>query len=544
MINRLYRRAVHGVSTWRDASLKPLRTPQFKMLWLAAMVSHFGATIQTVAASWTMTTLDPSPELVALVQTAAMAPTVFLALPAGALADTTDRRLMMIISQVVGLLAAGSLAILSFTGGLTPKVLLMLTAVIGSAMALHLPSWQASFNDILPRAALPAAVGLNSLGYNLARSLGPAIGGAVLATTGAATAFAINALSFTGLIGALLAKPIPRPATDLPPESFGRAMLAGLRYAAMSSAIRTILFRGGLFGIGASAIFSLSPLVAKGPLNGGPVLYGLLLGALGMGALLAAALSAFAHAKLGNESLVWHGSLGFAFATLLLGISSSTIFSIACMFIAGISLIFVWNSFATSVQLSSPRWVVGRAVSLHQITTTGGFAVGAYVWGVCASRVGIEWTFVAAASLLIGSAFAGQFARLPSGASSEVANRDQRTVSIPQVALDGRTGPVAIMVEYEVPTSEATSFLKIMHSIGHIRRRDGARNWMIWQDADRPEIWVERFENATWTDYLRQVSRTTVADEAILDRARVYRSKEQFSFRRMVGRPVGSAPLG
>lgn len=540
--NRIFHPLIEGFSAWRDASLTPLKHGHFRTLWLAAMASNFGAVMQTVGASWLMTTLDPSPNKVALVQTAAMLPIVLIALPAGALADTADRRTLMLLSQFIGLFGAVALAFLAINNAITPVTLLAFTAVIGAATALHQPSWQASFADLIPKKDLTAAIGMNSLAFNVARSLGPALGGAMLAAAGAAAVFIINALSFLGLIAALAWKKISNPAPTLPPEAMGEAIRTGLRYVAMSPTLPPIYLRSAMFAFGGSIVPALAPLVAHDFLSSGPIEYGLLLAGFGAGSLFGALMLAYFRVRYGVERLVTVANVAYTVSVVVLGLSRFLPLSTCMMAIAGACWILVLASISTSVQLCSPRWVVGRAIAFSQIASVGGIAIGAFVWGAVAKAIGLQDAFLAAAAYLAAASFIGRIAPLPLR-EFNLSPNDDLTIPPPHLHIDNQTGPLIVTIEYEVPQKDAASFLTIMHQLGRIRKRDGAQRWRIFQDIDRPEVWIEQIESATWLDHLRRASRSTVDDTEIRLKAEQYRTRETPAIKRMAQRPRGSEPL-
>lgn len=542
MLDKVADQVFKGVRAWRAQSLTPLETPLFRWLWLAAMASNFGAVIQMIGASWTMTTLDPSPHIVALVQTAALLPIVVFALPAGALADTADRRTLMLTSQILGLIATIILIIFAYSGLMTPWLLLACTALVGAAMALHTPAWQASFADFVPRHALPAAVGLSSLAYNVARSLGPAFGGFIIALAGASATFVINAVSFIGLIAVLAMNKLPRTPTTLPPEPVGQAMIAGLRYTIMSPMLKAIFVRSALFGFGGSAVWSLAPLITQQRIGGGSIEYGLLLGGFGAGSLVAATLSAAVRAHFGNERLFNLSSAAFAVATLFIGLSTLMPLTLVFMTIAGAAWIFTFTTSTTCIQFCSPRWVMGRAVALSQVSVVGSIATGAACWGYIAEHSSLPTAFACASGVLALSLLMSFLAPLPGREFEDLSPHPAADVPAPALKVEGATGPVFISIEYEAPRDKIDEFLATMYAIGRIRMRDGARRWGIQQDIDNPNIWIERIESATWTDHLRRANRGTVADQAVRRKAETFRLKSA-PIRRTVERPQGATPL-
>jgi MFS family permease len=529
--------------SWREASLAPFSVRLFRILWTAAFASNLGAVIQATGASWSMTTMTTSPQLIALVQTAAMLPIVVLALPAGALADNADRRLLMLFSQMLGAASAATLAILSFNGALNPWSLLALTAMIGAAVAMHQPAWQASVIDFVPRKALPAAISLNVLAFNTARSLGPAIGGALIAASGPPATFAINVLSFLGLILVLAISRFPSRERRLPPERMLQAMGAGLRFVGMSPTIQRIYLRAGLFGFGASALYSMMPLVAHTRFPGGPLAFGVMMASLGLGSLCGALIAAPLRAHFGNHRLTTFAVAAFGLAALGVAFSPWLAMTVLFSLIAGVSWIMVFTTTRTCTQLSSPRWVVGRTVSLGQVASFGSMSLGAAFWGAVASHAGLTQALAVSSIFLIASLLLGRVAALPDTDLEDQPPPPPRASRPPAVAVDGRTGPVVVTIEYDVPREQAKNFLILINELGRIRRRNGATRWSVQQDIDRPTSWIERIHCPTWLDHLRRLDRYTAADRVLVEQVETFRTRAVHPIRRLVERPPGSLPL-
>ncbi|MFT3967726.1 MAG: MFS transporter, partial [Sphingobium sp.] len=300
----------------------PLALPVFRAIWISSLASNFGGLIQSVGASWMMTSLGASPQMIALVQTSTTLPIMLLSLWAGAIADNLDRRKVMLGAQSFMLAVSFLLAVGAYMGLLTPWLLLVLTFLIGCGTALNGPAWQASVGDMVPRALLPSAVALNSMGFNIARSVGPALGGTIVAIGGAATAFLANAVSYVGLIGVLTRWRPAYPPRKLPRERLGVAMGAGLRYVAMSPPIRRVMFRAALFGVAAAAVPAMMPLVARDVIGGGPVTFGLLSGAFGVGAVGGALLSGQLRRRLSAERITQIAGTALAAGAGAAGLSS------------------------------------------------------------------------------------------------------------------------------------------------------------------------------------------------------------------------------
>ncbi|GAB7551216.1 MFS transporter [Novosphingobium sp. 11B] len=498
----------------KDRPLSPLSIPTFRALWATTVLSNMGSTIQAVAAAWFMTTLTTSPVKVALVQASANLPIMLFALWAGAVADAYDRRRIMLSAQLFMLLVSTVLALLAWSGQLSPAALLAMTFMIGAGTALNWPAMQVLVGEIVPSAALPRAVALNGLGVNLARTLGPACGGAILALFGAAVAFIVNAVSFIPLVTMLVRWRYDAPARILPREKIGAAMAAGLRYAALSRALRAVAVRAFVFGVAAGSVPSLMPLVANDLLHGGPFVFGILLASFGAGAIGGAIASASMRARWSSEQIVARLSLVLAAGATLAGLSRSMPLTTVAMALAGAAWLTVLTTFNVVTQLSSPRWVVARALSIYQMATYGGLAAGSWFFGALASRAGCTAALAVAGGGLLIVAAIGRVCPLR-GESLDMAPRADWHLPETSVPVEMRSGPIVVAVDYRVLTDDSETFLSLMAERSRILRRDGARDWMLQQDLVETEAWVETYRFATWHDYVLLNQRRTRADQLV-----------------------------
>ncbi|MGE4323518.1 MAG: MFS transporter [Sphingobium sp.] len=522
----------------------PLKVPIFRAIWLASLASNFGGLIQSVGAAWMMTSLSASPQLVALVPAATTLPIMLLALWAGALADNLDRRLVMLACQLVMLLVSALLAVAAWGGILTPWILLGFTFVIGCATAINGPAWQAAVGDMVPRAALPNAVALNSMGFNLARSTGPALGGVIVAVTGAASAFFLNAVSYIGLVVVLLRwRPVPVPKV-LPRERIGVAMGAGVRYVAMSPNIQRVLMRSVIFGMGAIAASALMPLVARDLLGGGALTFGVLSGAFGGGAVVGALSSARLRARFDTETIVRLASYGMALGSIMVAFSGSMLLSVPGLVLSGAGWVLALSLFNVTVQMSAPRWVVARAVAMYQMMAFGGMAVGAWLFGAIAERDSVVTALQAAALIQLLAGLVGHLRPLPQIGEDNLAPQDRWREPELAVPVEARSGPVVITIEYRIPAGSVVPFLAAMNERSRIRRRDGAHGWTLLRDLEQPDLWIERYHVPTWLDYIRHNQRRTVADIANSDAIRMLHAGPwPMVVHRMIERQTGSLPV-
>jgi predicted MFS family arabinose efflux permease len=527
----------------RPSALSPFRFPVFRGVWIASTLSNLGGLIQSVGASWMMLSIAPSPDMVALVQASVALPIMLLSLVAGAMADNMDRRRVMLGAQSFMLCVSIALSLCAWAGLIGPWSLLLFTFLIGCGSAFNGPAWQASVGDMVPRAEVPGAVALNSMGFNIARSVGPAIGGAIVAAAGAAAAFAVNAVSYVALLSVLARWRSPLRPQSLPRETLGIAMAAGVRYVAMSPVIRTVLVRSAVFCLGASSILALLPLVAKLLISGGPLTYGLLLGAFGAGAVAGAIGAARLREVLSTEAIVRWVGCAFALAAAITAVSTNLAITMAVLLVAGTGWVLSLATFNVAVQLSAPRWVVARALSLYQMASFGGVAVGSWLWGEAAADVGISAALLIAAALVLVGVVIGRW--VPLSQAGELNLDPLRLWNAPSTAVevDARTGPVVITIEYLIDEADIDEFLGRMAERRRMRRRDGARNWRLLRDLADPRLWIERYETPTWLDYIRLNNRTTQDDASVPERLReLHRGPDAPRIRRRIERQTSSSP--
>ena len=520
--------------------LTPFKYHIFLALWLASLCSNFGGLIQSVGASWLMTSLSPTADIVALVQASTVLPYMLFCLAAGAASDVLDRRALMLAAQILALVVSVLLTVFTYSGIMTPWLLLTFTFLVGCGNAIYGPAWQSSVGEVVPRSELPAAVALNSLGFNLARTVGPAIGGLIVAAFGSQAAFLVNSISYVGLIIVLFSWKRPVEQRRLPPESIPAAMMAGLRYVALSPSIQSVLIRAVVFGTAASSIWALMPLVARDLIRGGPSVYGLLLGAFGVGAVLSALSSTRLRTAFTTGQIVTVATLFFAAGSIIAAFSTSLLITMIGMVMCGGGWVLALSTFNISVQLSVPRWVVGRSVAIYQTVTFGGMALGSWLWGLTAHHFGLVFSLALAGGVLAASTLLARLWPMPSAADE---NLDPRLPdsALPTVdsAIPQRAGAVVITVEYRVATEDAPQFASAMRKLAQVRQRNGARRWSLMVDVTDPELWVERFQYPTWTDYLRQRHRGTVSDRAVWEHSRTFhRGDTPPKVRRLIAQSV------
>jgi MFS family permease len=520
---------------------EPLRERAFRRIWSTSLLSNFGQLILGVAAAWEMTRLTTSAEMVALVQTALMLPLMLVSVPGGAIADMFDRRRIAMTGLGFATLSAATLTVLSWSGFTSPWLLLVFCSLIGTGVALYGPSWQASISEQVRPEHLPAAIALGSISYNIARSFGPALGGMIVLAAGATAAFAINAVFYLPLLGAFFLWRREQLPGRLPPERMHRAIVSGARYARHSPQIRTVLVRAFVFGAASASIAALTPLVARDLLHGDANTFGLLLGASGVGAVIGALLIGQVRERLKGEHAVRLCASIAGLMVLFVGLSHSLLLTGAVMLVAGAANMLLISLLNVAVQLSAPRWVMARALSLFNASLTGGIALGAWLWGQAAGEWGVGGALVASGVLLILTLLIGFVLPMPAVSLAEVEMVDIGREPEVALAITARSGPIVIEIEYRVDPADARQFYEVMQKLQRVRLRNGGFDWSIARDIADPALWTERYHLPTWGDYLRLRSRFTQADRELQARADAFHAPDAgVRVRRRLERPFGS----
>ena len=523
-----------------DGVAAPLHYATFRRIWLASLLSNLGLLIQAVGAAWAMTQMTSSADKVALVQTALMLPVMLISMPAGAIADMYDRRIVALVSLSIALAGATALTVLAWFGLITPETLLAFCFVVGSGMALFGPAWQSSVTEQVPAETLPSAVALNGISYNIARSFGPAIGGIVVATAGAVAAFAANAVLYIPLLVVLFLWRRTSEPSRLPRERLNRAIVSGVRYIANSPSIKIVLARTLATGVIGGSVSALMPLVARDLLHGGAQTYGIMLGAFGMGAVIGALNIAEVRKRMSGEAAIRACALSMGGAIAAVALSREPVLTAAALLVAGAMWMLAVALFNIGVQLSAPRWVAGRSLAAFQASIAGGIAIGSWGWGRLTDAVGVEAALLVSAVLMLASPLLGLWLRMPRiGARNE----DAEVLADPEVqlSLTGRSGPLVVEIEYRVAQDNARAFHNVMQEVQLSRQRNGAYGWSIARDIADPERWTERYHCPTWLDYLRQRNRSTQSERALHQRAMDFHlGPDPVRVRRMLERPFGS----
>ncbi len=478
--------------------------------------------MQNVGAAWLMVSIGAGPMYVALTQSAASLPYFLLALPAGSAGDIVDRRKLVLFPESWMMAVALLVVVVTIAGLMSPWLLLVMTFALSAGDAFEMPTWQAILPELVPRKNLAAASALNGIEFNLARAVGPALAGVVIAAAGIATAFVVNFLSFAGVILVIARWKRPIRKRTAPRETMKGATVAALRYARHSPAIITVVVRTGIVMFFSSALFALLPTVAKS-VNDSAIDYGILLGCFGAGAIAGALLMQPARAKWSTEVVV-SSSVAILGSALIATSGLHKLITLApAMLVGGAAWVVFISLISALVQNLAPDWVRARVLAIFILVYQGAFALGSAAWGAVAQRSGIHAALLYAGAGTAATTMLALFARLPDSPADLTAwNHWRMPVVVKEVAGDLLQGPVLVTVEYVVPQGRQAGFLEAIHKYGRMRRRDGAYRWGIFRDTAVADHYLEVFLVNSWAEHMRQHERQTQADRQLEERLRGY----------------------
>lgn len=500
-----------------------MRQPAFRGLWVCGGVFFIGNGMQAMAAAWLMVELTGSSFLAALVQTAVFLPMFLLALPAGVLADTNDRRRLISGALVAQTAAFALLTLLVLAGWGGAATVLLLVFVGGCCTAMLTPAWNSSVIDPVPRDEWPQAITAVSIAYNAARAVGPTLAGLVFAQLGAGWVFAISVLSTLVMWWSIRRWP-PRahPPSRLPAERLWGGMLSGLRFAWHSRIVLAQLVRVMAFGAGGSALWALLPVIAQRQLGTGAPGFGLLMGCLGTGAVVIGLYLGRLRARFGMEGIVGAAGIVFAAAMLVAAFTHVPWVVYIAMLFAGAAWMSAMATFNTATQASAPQWVRSRAVAMHMVAALGAFAIGSAFWGAASDILGLTPTLCIAAAVTGAGLLLARPLPLRMGALHEVTQATPWDDLFIEAEPHPEAGPVAVEIGYRIRPGTDAEFLECVSRLKAPRRRDGATFWRVYKDLGVPSRYVERFIVESWADYLHQRARATVADQALETEVRAF----------------------
>lgn len=491
----------------------PFRHKIFAVIWVATVVSNVGGWMYNVASGWLMTSLNPDPFIVSMVQVANNLPMFLFAIPAGALVDIVDRRRFLIVGESTITLTSTIFAAFVWLHWITPGTLLVFSFIVTVGSAFTAPAWQAVVAQLVPKPDMPSAIAANSVGINVSRAIGPAIGGIIIGAFGIAAPFWIDAFSNIGVIAALAWWRPPKPTgTPLPPEPFINALRTGLRHARYNRDLSATLVRATNFFLFAGAYWALLPLVARTQIAGGPTLYGVMLGTIGVSAVSGAFLLRPLRAKFGADRLLSAATVATAAATALFAIAHRPATAVVASLIAGASWIAAVSSLNVSAQVALPDWVRGRGLAMYVTVMFGALTLGSAIWGELATALGVPTALLCAAVGAIVAIPLTRSWKLQTGNNVDLSPSMHWPAPVTSHEIEPDRGPVLVTVEYHIDPNNREPFLHALSRSSRERRRDGAYDWAVFEDPAHDGRFIETFLTDSWLEHLRQHQRVTKAD--------------------------------
>jgi MFS family permease len=496
---------------------QPFRHPVFATLWTATVVSNVGSWMYTTASAWLMTSLNPDPLIVSLIQVAASLPMFLFAIPAGALADIIDQRRFLIVIECLLTGLSAIIAALVSLHVVVPGTLLLFTFLLGATAALESPPWQAIVPQLVPKNELTPALAANGVGINVSRAIGPALGGAIIGAFGITAPFWVNAVANIGVIATLVWWRPRRPTGRLPAERFVGATLTGFRYVRYNPSLRAALARAVAFFLFASADWALLPLVARERMAGGPELYGVLLGAVGAGAMVTGLAIPGLRARLGSDQSVSVGMVGTAIALAILAVARVPWLGVVSGVVAGSAWTLGVTSLGVTAQLALPDWVRARGLAMYTTVVFGAVTLGTAAWGELATAYGLSTAYAVAAVAAVIAVPATHRWKLHADTGLDLSPSRHWEVPVVVGSVEPDHGPVLVTVEYRIDLGHRTAFLRAVERLSRERRRDGAYAWGIFEDTAVGGRFLETFLLDSWLEHLRQHERVTNTDRLLQD---------------------------
>ncbi len=528
----------------RTGTWAPFSIQAFRIIWICNLFANLGTWAQSVAAAWVVTDAHASPLMVAMIQVAAALPLVLLSILSGVIADNHDRRKIMLWGLSFEMTGAMFATLLAFLGYLDPVLLIISILWISLGGSVTIPAWQAAVNEQVPARMVSDAVLLNSVNYNVARAAGPALGGLLLSAVGPAWVFLFNSFCYMALIWAIWQWRRDVPKRSLPPEGILEGVTAALRFTQYSTVTRLVMMRSFAFGLSASAVWALLPLLAHRNPDGDAAIYGYMLGALGLGAILGSTQVSRLRQRIGSSRLISLAGFTLALILLTLGLVDNLWVLFPVLILGGGCWIGALATYNSAVQILVPDWIKARALALYQTALYGGLALGSFLWGHLAETMTVHGALLAAGCLLLASVILLYNSRLPEMDAASISRAPASMPGQPSFVFNTRRGMVLVSIEYRIPAERTRDFVRAAQPLRRLRLRNGAERWSLFRDVSNPEVWQELFLVDNWIQHLRMLDRMTLADKIVIDNVERRHAVGADHRRRPGLRPRGGLALG
>lgn len=500
------------------SSFAPFKHKVFTSLWIAAVVSNIGTWMHEVGAAWLMTELSGDPLMISLVAASTSLPVFLFVLIAGALADIMDRRKYLLFAQGFMLIVAAALTFCTWGGIMSPWLLLFFTFAIGTGTAFMMPAWDAIIPELVPKKDLQQAVALGSIGVNTARAVGPALAGLIIAQIGIYAVFALNTLSFFGVILALFIWKRSVPVRGMAPERFVGALKSGIRFFRHSKPLQAVLVRSVAFFIPAIALLSLLPIYVREVLQADAQVLGYLQGSMGIGAILTAFFLPTFKKLFSIDVLIVLAAFVLSAAYGLMSMAPSVLAGCVALFLAGTAWVTAFSLLRVAAQQTVPDWVRARAMAIMMMVSFGAMTLGSTIWGQTASVIGLLPTYyITSATTFILALISLPFVLKNIGKSDHSPADDFSYHDDIETVPAHDEGPVLITIRYTVAKGHLNKFMEQIEKLKDIRQRNGGYRWALFKDLEQPEVYIEHFLVETWQEHERQHARTSQSDKETHD---------------------------
>src|ERR1700746_3164013 len=479
--------------------------------------------------------LAASPLLLSLIATAASLPFFLFTLPAGAVADLSNRRNLVVAVYLWLAAAAGLLAVCTWLHWVHPYIILTSVFLLGIGFAFNAPVWGSVVPEIVRKEQLASAITLGGMQMNLAGIVGPALGGLLLPITGPATLFSLNALAFLTTAWVISQRYHRRRRPEPHLENFLESFASVVRYVRYTPGMQVILTRDFLFGLFIAVVPALVPVVALQYLRLPASHLGLVFTSMGIGSLLGATLILpYARAKASPNTLTILSGVMMVVVLVLMSIVSNLWMFLPVTALAGISWTVMASELWIAGQRAMPDWARGRMNAVNLMASQGGVALGGVLWGGAATYAGLGPTLVGGALLMTVSLTLAIPLSINFASSLNLDPAPLKTTSL----MIGSThefsftpepddGPVTVARDLIIRPEDREEFLTLVKEYRLIFLRNGAFLFRVVENLEHPGTFRTEMLLSSWAEHLRQFERMTQAETELVERGGAMRAGDE-----------------